>query len=223
MTNGGLGVIAEDLPGRFSAGPGSRVFHRGGAPGFDMTLLEVLIASASGGATLVLAKNEELFGSGLASALRRERITHLCATPTVVASIGDPSLPDLSTVMFGGGERLGGALAKRWQAGRRVINGYGPAESTMYSLATEPLSIEPLSIEQLSADTHDGSIGYPLAGGVDASCSMIDSNRCRRESPANCISQVECSLAVTPANRPELRNDSWQPVQAPGCTGPATW
>ncbi|XGU20456.1 AMP-binding protein [Rhodococcus sp. 3Y1] len=93
VTNGGLGVIAEDLPGRFSAGPGSRVFHRG-APGFDMTLLEVLIASASG-ATLVLAKNEELFGSGLASALRRERITHLCATPTVVASIGDPSLPDL--------------------------------------------------------------------------------------------------------------------------------
>lgn len=159
VTNGGLGVIAEDLPGRFSAGPGSRVFHRG-APGFDMTLLEVLIASASG-ATLVLAKNEELFGSGLASALRRERITHLCATPTVVASIGDPSLPDLSTVMFGG-ERLGGALAKRWQAGRRVINGYGPAESTMYSLATEPLSIE-----QLSGDTHDGSIGYPLAG-VDA-------------------------------------------------------
>ena len=32
----------------------------------------------------------------------------------------------------------------------------------MYSLATEPLSIE-----QLSGDTHDGSIGYPLAG-VDA-------------------------------------------------------
>ena len=38
VTNGGLGVIAEDLPGRFSAGPGSRVFHRG-APGFEMTLL----------------------------------------------------------------------------------------------------------------------------------------------------------------------------------------
>ncbi|MFF1391175.1 amino acid adenylation domain-containing protein [Rhodococcus erythropolis] len=159
VTNGGLGVIAEDLPRRFSAGPGSRVFHRG-APGFDMTLLEVLIASASG-ATLVLAKDDQLFGSGLASALRRERITHLCATPTVVASIGDPSLPDLATVMFGG-ERLGGALAKRWQAGRRVINGYGPAESAMYSLATEPLSIE-----HLSADTHDGSVGYPLAG-VDA-------------------------------------------------------
>lgn len=159
VTNGGLGVIAEDLPRRFSAGPGSRVFHRG-APGFDMTLLEALIASASG-ATLVLAKDDQLFGSGLASALRRERITHLCATPTVVASIGDPSLPDLATVMFGG-ERLGGALAKRWQAGRRVINGYGPAESAMYSLATEPLSID-----HLSADTHDGSVGYPLAG-VDA-------------------------------------------------------
>ncbi|MCD2104700.1 amino acid adenylation domain-containing protein [Rhodococcus erythropolis] len=159
VTNGGLGVIAEDLPGRFSAGRGSRVFHRG-APGFDMTLLEVLIASTSG-ATLVLAKNDELFGSGLASALRRERITHLCATPTVVASIGNPSLPDLATVMFGG-ERLSGALAKRWQPGRRVINGYGPAESTMYSLATEPLSIE-----HLSTDSHDGSVGHPLAG-VDA-------------------------------------------------------
>ncbi|MFD6516679.1 amino acid adenylation domain-containing protein [Rhodococcus sp. NPDC060176] len=159
VTNGGLDVIAEDLPGRFSAGPGSRVFHRG-APGFDMTMLEVLIASTSG-ATLVLAKDDELFGSGLASALRRERITHLCATPTVVASIGTPSLPDLATVMFGG-ERLSGALAKRWHAGRRVINGYGPAESTMYSLATEPLSIE-----HLSTDSHDGSVGHPLAG-VDA-------------------------------------------------------
>ncbi|GAA3189087.1 hypothetical protein GCM10020255_087120 [Rhodococcus baikonurensis] len=43
-----------------------------------------------------------------------------------------------------------------------MINGYGPAESTMYSLATEPLSVD-----QLSAGTHDGSVGYPLAG-VDA-------------------------------------------------------
>ncbi|XGU20455.1 AMP-binding protein [Rhodococcus sp. 3Y1] len=113
-------------------------------------------------------------------------------------------------------------MAKRWQAGRRVINGYGPAESTMYSLATEPLSIEPLSIEQLSADTHDGSIGYPLAG-VDA---VVLDDRLEPV-PPGVAGELYLSgrmLARGYAGQPARTAERlWQPVQAPGCTGPATW
>ena len=120
-----------------------------------MTLLEVLIAGSSG-ATLILASDVELAGRALTTLLEREHITHLCVTPTVMNTIGAPDLPHLEMVMFGG-ERLSAELIERWSPGRRVVNGYGPAEATMYTVATEPLI----------AAAQDVPIGYPIPG-VDA-------------------------------------------------------
>ena len=154
VTHAGLGALAADLATRYHAVPGSRVLHRG-APGFDMTLLEVLIAGSSG-ATLILASDVELAGRALTTLLEREHITHLCVTPTVMNTIGAPDLPHLEMVMFGG-ERLSAELIERWSPGRRVVNGYGPAEATMYTVATEPLI----------AAAQDVPIGYPIPG-VDA-------------------------------------------------------
>nr|WP_248950041.1 non-ribosomal peptide synthetase [Rhodococcus opacus] len=137
VTDSGLGALDADVASRFGAAPGARVLHRAAA-GFDMTLLEVLIAGASG-ATLVIASDTEFAGPALGELLRRERITHACITPTVLATVGDIALPDLEVLMVGG-ERLGAELVDRWAPGRRLINGYGPAESTMYTIATRPLS-----------------------------------------------------------------------------------
>ena len=120
-----------------------------------MTLLEVLIAG-SNGATLVLASDAEFAGPALTDLLRREQITHLCITPTVMATVEDNDLPHLEMVMLGG-ERLTADIVERWSPGRRVVNGYGPAEATMYTVATEPLI----------ANGRDIPIGYPIAG-VDA-------------------------------------------------------
>ncbi|MFZ2178158.1 MAG: condensation domain-containing protein, partial [Rhodococcus sp. (in: high G+C Gram-positive bacteria)] len=144
VTDAGLAALDADVATRFAAAPGSRVLHRAAA-GFDMTLLEVLIAGASG-ATLVIASDTEFAGPALEHLLRRERVTHACITPTVLATLGDTALPDLAVLMVGG-ERLGSALVDRWAPGRRLVNGYGPAESTMYAVATEPLSAgEPVTI-----------------------------------------------------------------------------
>ncbi|MFC9358608.1 amino acid adenylation domain-containing protein [Rhodococcus sp. NPDC057014] len=144
VTHGGLAALDADLRERYAAGPGSRMLHRG-APGFDMTLLEVLVAGASG-ATLVIASDAEYAGPPLADLMERDRITHACMTPTILATLGDRNLPDLQVLMVGG-ERLGSELVNRWAAGRRLFNAYGPAETTMYAFSTGPLGVgEPVSI-----------------------------------------------------------------------------
>ncbi|MCZ4587507.1 amino acid adenylation domain-containing protein [Rhodococcus opacus] len=144
VTHGGLAALDADLRERYAAGPGSRMLHRG-ATGFDMTLLEVLVAGASG-ATLVIASDAEYAGPPLADLMERDRITHACMTPTILATLGERKLPDLQMLMVGG-ERLGSELANRWAAGRRLYNAYGPAETTMYTLSTGPLVVgEPVTI-----------------------------------------------------------------------------
>ncbi|SEE28881.1 amino acid adenylation domain-containing protein [Rhodococcus jostii] len=144
VTHDGLAALAADLRERYAAGPGSRMVHRGAA-GFDMTLLEVLVAGASG-ATLVVAADAEYAGPALAELMARERITHACMTPTILATLGDRALPDLQVLMVGG-ERLSPELTNRWAAGRRLYNAYGPAETTMYSFSTGPLvAREPVSV-----------------------------------------------------------------------------
>ncbi|MFW2236808.1 amino acid adenylation domain-containing protein [Rhodococcus opacus] len=144
VTHGGLAALDADLRERYAAGPGSRMLHRG-ATGFDMTLLEVLVAGASG-ATLVIASDAEYAGPPLADLMERDRITHACMTPTILATLGERKLPDLQMLMVGG-ERLGSELANRWADGRRLYNAYGPAETTMYTLSTGPLVVgEPVTI-----------------------------------------------------------------------------
>ncbi|MFD6058124.1 amino acid adenylation domain-containing protein [Rhodococcus wratislaviensis] len=144
VTHGGLAALDADVRERYAAGPGSRMLHRG-AIGFDMTLLEVLVAGASG-ATLVIASDAEHAGPALADLMERDRITHACMTPTILATLGERELPDLQVLMVGG-ERLGRELVNRWAAGRRLYNAYGPAETTMYAVSTGPLEVgEPVSI-----------------------------------------------------------------------------
>ncbi|MDF3303420.1 amino acid adenylation domain-containing protein [Rhodococcus sp. T2V] len=144
VTHGGLAALDADLRERYAAGAGSRMLHRG-APGFDMTLLEVLVAGASG-ATLVIASDAEYAGPPLADLMERDRITHACMTPTILATLGERDLPDLQVLMVGG-ERLGSELVNRWAAGRRLYNAYGPAETTMYAFSTGPLGVgDPVSI-----------------------------------------------------------------------------
>ncbi|OYD71832.1 non-ribosomal peptide synthetase [Rhodococcus sp. OK302] len=155
VTHAGLGSLDSDLFSRFGARVGSRVLHRGAA-GFDMTLLEVLSAGAAG-ATLVIAPVSESVGSSLAELIRREGITHICATPTVMATVPADDVPSLRALLFGG-EALGGDLVDRWTGGgRHVVNAYGPAEATMYAISTG----------RLDGNLSEVPIGQPIVG-VDA-------------------------------------------------------
>jgi non-ribosomal peptide synthetase-like protein len=122
---------------------------------YDSSLEEIWLAFAAG-ATLVVADDDTVrLGPDLVEWLRRERITSVSATPTLLRSTGchhpDRELPDLRLVLVGG-EAVPQDLADRWSKGRRMVNGYGPTECTVVATVAELRAGESVTI------------GSPVAG-----------------------------------------------------------
>ena len=132
-----VAALVADLTERFAAGPGDRVLQVA-APSFDAAVLELLVAGTAG-ATLVVAGPDSYGGAGLGDLLARERITHACLTPSVLASLPARDLPDLRVLMLGG-ETVPAEAVARWGTGRALYNGYGPAEATVFATCSAPLT-----------------------------------------------------------------------------------
>nr|WP_267885160.1 non-ribosomal peptide synthetase [Streptomyces rimosus] len=132
----GLHALAAAQVARFGLRPGSRVLQFA-SPGFDASVMETLMAFASG-ATLVVPPDGPPTGQVLAEFLARERISHCLIPPTVLAGVPQAALPDLETLVIGG-EAGTAALVARWSPGRRMINAYGPTEATICATLSEPL------------------------------------------------------------------------------------
>ncbi|MCL7494788.1 amino acid adenylation domain-containing protein [Streptomyces sp. MCA2] len=108
------------------------------AIGFDAIVSELYMTLLAG-ATLVLPDAESMPPRvTLGDAIRRADITHLTVSPSVLASEDD--LPDTLQTVLTGGEALPAALVDRWSPGRRVIQAYGPTETTICSTMSAPLA-----------------------------------------------------------------------------------
>ncbi len=132
----GIHALAAAQVARFGLRPGSRVL-RFASPSFDASVMETLMAFASG-ATLVVPPAGPLAGDALADFLARERVSHCLIPPTVLAGVPAAALPDLETLVIGG-EAGTPELVARWSPGRRMINAYGPTEATVCATLSEPL------------------------------------------------------------------------------------
>ncbi|THA54597.1 non-ribosomal peptide synthetase [Streptomyces sp. A1136] len=116
----------EALP----AGPGRRVLQNASIS-FDVSTWEWMMALTTG-ATLVVAPREELRpGPPLIDTIRRERITSLSATPSVLATMDPADLPTV-TELTSVGEAVSADLVRAWSPGRRIVNAYGPTEITVF-------------------------------------------------------------------------------------------
>ncbi len=91
------------------------------------------------GATLVLPPHGPLVGEALQTFLRERRITHALLAPSAVATLVPEGLDGLRTLVVGG-EASTGDLVARWSAGRRMVNAYGPTESTVVATMSAPLT-----------------------------------------------------------------------------------
>ncbi|WP_280419908.1 amino acid adenylation domain-containing protein, partial [Nocardia carnea] len=109
------------------------------SPSFDASLLEVLFAFTSGGA-LVVAPPEVYSGPDLEALLRDQRVTHALITPSVLATMRPDGVPGLCTLAVGG-EAVGADLVAQWAPGRRMVNLYGPTETTI--VATTSVDLDP--------------------------------------------------------------------------------
>ncbi|KPC66159.1 hypothetical protein ADL35_46065, partial [Streptomyces sp. NRRL WC-3753] len=127
----GLTSLAASLTGAGGGvgGDPARVLQLA-SPGFDASVLELLLAFATGG-TLVLPSAEgPLAGEELARVVEEERVTHALIPPTVLASVPPGRMPGLTT-LFTGGEACGPELVRLWSPGRTLVNAYGPTETTV--------------------------------------------------------------------------------------------
>ncbi|MEW5928458.1 MAG: amino acid adenylation domain-containing protein [Gemmatimonadota bacterium] len=117
----------------FGAGPGSRVLQAA-SPGFDVSLLEIFVALLSGAALHVAGRDVVLAPERLGALLREREIDVWASTPALLDSLPDADFPALRAVSTGG-ERCSAETAARWSAGRRLVNMYGPTETTIYTTA----------------------------------------------------------------------------------------
>jgi amino acid adenylation domain-containing protein len=97
---------------------------------YDVHVSEILCAHL-GGATLHIPPSAATVpGQPLLDLLAASRITHAWMSPSVLAALPDADLPELSTILCGG-EACSPEVVARWAPGRRFLNGYGPAETTV--------------------------------------------------------------------------------------------
>jgi amino acid adenylation domain-containing protein/non-ribosomal peptide synthase protein (TIGR01720 family) len=154
VTHRGLAGFAAAAAEQYAAGPGDRVLQFA-SPSFDASVLELCVSLLSG-ATLVTGEEGPLVGERLAEVLAQRRISHTLIPPAALATV-EPAvagtLPELRTLIVGA-EACPADLVDAWAPGRRMVNSYGPTESTVVATWTGPLT----------AGTGTPSIGFPAAG-----------------------------------------------------------
>ncbi|MEU9304037.1 amino acid adenylation domain-containing protein [Streptomyces sp. NPDC048269] len=137
VTHRGLAGFARAEVDRFAVDADSRVLQFA-SPSFDASVLELVMTYAAG-ATLVVPPPGPLAGEVLADVLHRERVTHALIPPAALASVPDGTFPDLRSLVVGG-DATSAALVDRWAPGRRMVNAYGPTESTVAATMGAPLT-----------------------------------------------------------------------------------
>ncbi|MFF3898067.1 non-ribosomal peptide synthase/polyketide synthase [Streptomyces sp. NPDC001812] len=132
----GLAAFATMLAQRCAVAPHSRVLQFS-SPSFDASVLE-LCMSLPWGAALVVPPPGPLADEALGRVLAQHAITHALIPPAALATVPATDLPDFTTLIVGG-DATDATLVDRWAPGRRMLNAYGPTESTVVATISEPL------------------------------------------------------------------------------------
>ncbi len=135
-THRSLHNFALDQRDRFGAGPGARVMHVS-SPSFDASIFEYLLAFGSG-ATLVVVPPDLYGGRELGRFLADTAVTHGFITPAALASLDPTDVPALTDLAVGG-EAWPAELLDTWAPDRRLVNAYGPTETTIMVAISTPL------------------------------------------------------------------------------------
>ncbi|WAC56477.1 amino acid adenylation domain-containing protein [Gordonia sp. SL306] len=136
VTHRGLAAYAAAQQQNGEIAEGDRTLHFA-SPGFDASMLEFLMAFATG-ATMVVAPPSIYGGDELVEFMASEQVTHAFITPAALSAATTSDLPALR-VLGVGGEASSPALVAQWGADRRYLNQYGPTETTIVSTISRPL------------------------------------------------------------------------------------
>lgn len=100
---------------------------------FDVSWSNLLHSLTSGSCLCIPSEDERI--NALSESIRRSRATLLNATPSVLRHLDPRELPDLQTVLMGG-ETWSEEDFLDWMDSTRLMNSYGPGESTVKTCIT---------------------------------------------------------------------------------------
>ncbi|KJK54953.1 non-ribosomal peptide synthetase, partial [Saccharothrix sp. ST-888] len=147
VSHAGLPALVAEQVERLGLTVDSRVLQFV-SPSFDVSVWDLCGALLTG-AALVLAPATEPIAALTDPSLA---ITHAFVPPSVLAAVPEDGVA--VPVLVAGGEAVPPELVARWAPGRRMLNGYGPTETTIIATMSEPLS----------PGTGVPPIGRPIAG-----------------------------------------------------------
>ncbi|MFJ7205933.1 amino acid adenylation domain-containing protein [Streptomyces sp. NPDC098789] len=136
VTHAGLAAFASSVCERFAVSGSSRVLQFS-SPSFDASVLELCMALTSG-AALVVPGVGVLAGEPLAELISGRGVTHALIPPAALASVSSVGLEGFGCLVVGG-DATSAELVSRWAPGRRMVNAYGPTESTVAVSMSVPL------------------------------------------------------------------------------------
>jgi amino acid adenylation domain-containing protein len=183
----GLANLIPQLAELFQVDETSRVLQFA-SPSFDASVLEIALALCHG-ATLCLAPREAMMpGEPLLEILRRHRVTHLTVPPSAL-SVLEPgaTLPSVRTLVVAG-EACPPAVVRRWAGAHRMINIYGPTETTIFVTAHHcqpnqqgstpigrPIGNVPIQIlDAQGRPVAEGEAGEIFVGGIAVARGYLD-------------------------------------------------
>lgn len=120
--------------------------------GFDAMVFEVCMALLNGARMVLITGDRRLSGPALAELVSSEGVTHMLLTPSVLAGVTVGSVPSVQTLVVGG-EACSAGLVRRWAEQHKLVNAYGPTESTVCATMSAPLAAD-----------QPATIGTPVAG-----------------------------------------------------------
>ncbi|GES63812.1 hypothetical protein ATETN484_0009049900 [Aspergillus terreus] len=104
---------------------------------FDVSVFEILFPLMCGACTCILEEVERR--DYLDVTMKRLQVTHAFLTPSVARQLSPAAVPDLQ-VLVCGGEPLRHQDLHQWAANVRLVDGYGPAECTVFSVSHPSLT-----------------------------------------------------------------------------------
>ncbi|KAI1145425.1 hypothetical protein F4825DRAFT_474068 [Nemania diffusa] len=97
---------------------------------FDASIYEIFNTLAYGGCLCIASEHDRM--NNVASFIRDQRVNLAIFTPSTLALMGPEDVPTVKSLVAGG-EALTRDVVNRWADKVSLVNGYGPAESTICS------------------------------------------------------------------------------------------
>ncbi|MFC8132547.1 amino acid adenylation domain-containing protein, partial [Streptomyces sp. NPDC057302] len=137
VTHHGLASLALSHQESLGVDGASRVLQFASLS-FDASACELAMTLLAG-AALVVPRPEQVIGDAVVRLMAAERVTHAMLPPAFVATLDPDRVPTLRGLITGG-EACPPEVTARWSAGRRMLNAYGPTESTVCATLSSPLT-----------------------------------------------------------------------------------